>query len=384
MASTNQNLQVTPVPLATRLQSARERLRLTQAEVAEATSIGESSLSEFENGRREPSIAQLQKLAQHYRRSLSWLLGEEGDASEVVLWRARPEPQVSAAIEARFIELCARYQHLETWCRDVARCDLPAAHTKPAAEFRYNDAEALARRVRGELALGDRPGESLLRTLEEACGVKVFHLDFEPSGTAACTRSDAFGSAILLNKQNVAWRRSFDLAHELFHLLTWDLFRGGWSGTPPVATEKEEKLANAFASSLLMPEEVFKLAARQRMQSDTALSNLDQAFSLAREFGVSVEAVLIRAKVVLDLGESETSQLRNQWKAVSAFYEDRKSDDPPELPNRFHALALAALQGGELSIGRFAEYTGVSRQKALNVARRQESLPAETDQASTP
>ena len=46
--------------------------------------------------------------------------------------------------------------------------------------------------------------------------VKVFHLPLEPTGTAASTYGEAFGMAVLLNSSHVAWRRNFDLAHELF------------------------------------------------------------------------------------------------------------------------------------------------------------------------
>jgi hypothetical protein len=57
----------------------------------------------------------------------------------------------------------------------------------------WNAAEDLARSVRAQLGLGDRPALTLLRVLEEDYGVKVFHLPFEPTGTAACSRSQAFG-----------------------------------------------------------------------------------------------------------------------------------------------------------------------------------------------
>ncbi|HEY0462625.1 MAG TPA: ImmA/IrrE family metallo-endopeptidase [Polyangiaceae bacterium] len=78
--------------------------------------------------------------------------------------------------------------------------------------------------------------------LEEQCGVKVFHLDFEPRGTAASSHSAGFGNAVLLNKKNPKWRRNFDLAHELFHLLTWN-FVGSSSAGHGVWSESDEKLA---------------------------------------------------------------------------------------------------------------------------------------------
>src|SRR5690606_34934542 len=60
--------------------------------------------------------------------------------------------------------------------------------------------------------------------------------------------------AVLINRHEPAGRRHFDLAHELFHILTWDAM-------PPEHSEEAretggnrvEQLANNFASALLMP-----------------------------------------------------------------------------------------------------------------------------------
>ena len=53
-----------------RLKYARESLGLTMKEVEGRTGMGQSSLSAFENGVREPSFAHLTKLAELYHRRL--------------------------------------------------------------------------------------------------------------------------------------------------------------------------------------------------------------------------------------------------------------------------------------------------------------------------
>ena len=63
--------------------------------------------------------------------------------------------------------------------------------------------------------------------------------------------------AVLINRREAPGRRHFDLAHEVFHILTWDTM-------PPehieVASEQSknrvEQLANSFASAILMPQAV--------------------------------------------------------------------------------------------------------------------------------
>jgi Zn-dependent peptidase ImmA (M78 family)/transcriptional regulator with XRE-family HTH domain len=360
-----------------RLKYARERAGLTGAQVRERTGIGESSLSEFENGKREPSLSQLQSLAQGYGRSIAFFLAEGPIAEEKVLWRQRP-PQGTEVIETRFLRLCEQYHNLELWTRAKLPPRLPPVEGNPDA-FGYPQAEALAKRVRDELQLGDHPGPVLLRVLEEVAGVKVFHLDFEPTGTAACAMSETFGAAILLNSANARWRRNHDLAHELFHLLTWNVFRSATSSGETLAQpgEKEERLATCFARNVLMPVEAVRSAVNNRKQNDKV--PFEALFDVAREFDVSVESLLWHLNFLYRRPEHEeqTKQDIERAKAVAPLLEERKESQPPARPARYHALAVKALRRGEVSIGRFAEYLGISRKDAMKFVE-QETTDAES------
>ena len=353
------------MPVGERLRDERERLDLTQSEVAKRTGIGESSLSEFELGRREPKLAQLQALAKLYRRTFAYFLDEGGPAPEVVLWRQRPEPRVAADIESEFMQLCRQYHNLEVWCVERRPCELPTI-AGDADTFDYRDAERLAYNVRAKLKLGDRPGQSLLPVLEEVCGVKLFYLSFEPSGTAASSVSETFGAAVLLNAQNVRWRRNFDLAHELFHLLTWSIFRTPDIGDGIVASDREEKLATCFASNLLMPADATLLALQDAGRKGSIL--FADLFDIARQFDVSVEALLWRIHFLYKRKEEETKADIDRCKAMASFGQDRECSEPPRRPDRFVALAVKALRQGQFSQGRFAEYMGISRREAMKIA----------------
>lgn len=349
--------------LAEKLKYARDRVKLNGDQVESATGIGRSSISEFENGKRMPSLAQLASLARVYNRSTTFFLDDSPIPQEVVLWRQRPAMNAED-IETRFLRLCEQYSNLEVWCDDSVRDRLP----KPTRSIdSYDGAESLANKVRRDLDLGERPGGELLRVLEEHCGVKVFHLSFEPTGTAASAKNDRFGSAILLNAGNVSWRRNFDLAHELFHLLTWEMFRSGDESTSLDAPDIEEKWATCFARNLLMPSNSIKEAVYQRDPSGQL--NFADIFDIAREFDVSVDALLWQMHFVFNKGSErngETENLIKRAKERYEIYETRQSTEVPDRPMRFKALAIEALHKGSLSIGRFAEYMGISRAKALD------------------
>ena len=359
--------------LADRLGHARTKAKLTLKQVEAETGIGQSSLSEYEGGKREPRLTQLQALAKLYQRSIAFFLDESDPPPEVVLWRKRPDGAEAAKIEGEFRRLCEQYHNLEVWCVERRPSELPKVGGE-ADTFSYPDAERLAYRVRSELRLGDRPGQSLLTVLEEVCGVKLFHLSFEPTGTAASSVSDSFGSAVLLNAKNVRWRRNFDLAHELFHLLTWNVFRSRPSDAAEVAGEEEEKLATCFASHLLMPTDVVRLAISDSTKDGSiAYSDL---FNIARQFDVSVEALLWRMKFLYHRTEEDTRQDIQRYRAIGRMWEERERDEPPVRPARFVALAVKAFRQGKMSQGKFAEYRGISRLEAMQFAE-QEALDDE-------
>jgi Zn-dependent peptidase ImmA (M78 family)/DNA-binding XRE family transcriptional regulator len=350
--------------LAQRLKYARERAGLTQSEASARSEVGESSLSEFEHGKREPSVSQLAALATAYNRPMAFFLMSGPPPAEVVRWRKKPK--AAEAIEVLFLRLCEQYQNLESWCGATVATTLPAAEP-PSRPFGRHDAEQLAIRVRRELELGACPGPALLNVLEEQCGVKVFHLDIEPQGTAASSQSAGFGNAVLLNKKNPKWRRNFDLAHELFHLLTWNF---GQAKRPAGAvwSESDEKLADEFAACLLMPADAVLEAVGHRLQ-DRKLP-LVGLFEIARQFDVSVEALTWRIHRVYGgkpKDKPRTEAMIERARAAATLFEERTQDDPPQRPARFVALALKALRGGDLSVGRFAEYVGTTRQRALEI-----------------
>jgi Zn-dependent peptidase ImmA (M78 family) len=237
----------------------------------------------------------------------------------------------------------------------------------------WNAAEELARSVRAQLGLGDRPALALPRVLEEDYGVKVFHLAFEPTGTAACSRSETFGDAILLNAGNVRWRRNFDLAHELFHLLTWGVFRSSSATT----TGEEEKLADRFASALLLPEEALRSAVTRR-QTETNKLSTAALFEIARDFDVSIDALVWRLHDLYGGKDREYTKKRIEaLHEVAKLYEERTKDAPPPRPERFRALAITTLRAGEISTGRFAEYLGISRGEAMKYVEMEGGPPAD-------
>ena len=100
---------------------------------------------------------------------------------------------------------------------------------------------------------------------------------------------------IYVNGNHPRNRRTFTLAHELYH--HFESKRGAWHGRPMFhlgrdpethpetrADIREERQANRFAAALLMPDEAVRAMACERLT----------AAQMARQFGVSKDAMEIR------------------------------------------------------------------------------------------
>jgi Zn-dependent peptidase ImmA (M78 family)/transcriptional regulator with XRE-family HTH domain len=344
-----------------RLKIAREAVGYTQEKAALESGIGKSSICELEKSKREPKFSQLAKLAEVYRRTVEFFLSDEPPIENLMLWRDAPSIEEDMKqTEAEFRRLCEQYHSLELLMGEKRSIRLPQAEVTQPEEFDYTQANFLAARTQREFLLGDIPSMSLKQTLEEKFYIKIFHLDF--SGSAISTISECFGPAILLNRRNKMWRRNFDLAHELFHLLTWDIFRTGVpENTQPSPTE--EKFANAFASRLLLPTDAVKDKIHSVSGQDGKVSfeTLDE---IAREFGVSLDSLIWRMLYLYNKPVEEIERYIEHANKLRMTRPPRESDKPDKLPERYCSLAIRALNEGKLSLMQFAKYMDMSYRQA--------------------
>ena len=356
-----------------RLNKARVAIGYTLEKVSQESGIGTSSLSDFENSKREPKFSQLSRLAEIYRKSIEFFLTDEPIIENVMLWRGRPNTKEERKkTKAEFRQLCEQYRNLEALMDEVKEVKFPPIDVK-SEEFGYKDANRLAEKMNKEFSLGDIPSMTLKQTLEEKFYVKIFHLAF--SGSAISTFSPKFGLAVLLNKDSKHWRRNYDLAHELFHLLTWNIFRSGnLENNEP--GEHEEKLANAFASKLLLPTDSVKDKIETAMDENANIS-FEALDEIAREFGVSLDALLWRMLYLYNKSVEDIEGYLEQAKRVRINRPLRKSDEPDELPERYCSLAMRALGEGKLSLMQFAKYMGIGYKKAQEYLTEDEDFPDE-------
>jgi Zn-dependent peptidase ImmA (M78 family)/DNA-binding XRE family transcriptional regulator len=344
-----------------KLKIAREAIGYTLKKASDESNIGESSISEFENSKREPKISQLNKLAEAYRKDIEFFFTDAPLVENVMLWRKKPENEADKKkVEAEFRQLCEQYYNLELCTGEFQKVDLEKVPNRKLENFSYSQVESLATRTRRSLNLGSYPSDALKRRLEEQWRIKIFYRDFQ--GSAISNVSD-HGPAILLNRKNVEWRRNFSLAHELFHILTWGIFHTD-DVPSDEPTDREETLADVFASSLLLPAEPFKDRMAFYADENDELS-FDSINNIIREFGVSSDTFFWRLHNLLcNKSKEETRKHLELAKKLSATQSPRQSEEPDELPERYCHLAQRAIREGRLSLIQFAKYMGISYKNA--------------------
>ena len=346
--------------LATRIRDRREQLEMTQKTLADLVGFPvHQIISQIETGERDVKAWELARLAKALHVSVADLLAEADMALvPAVMWR-KPPADAKAIREAEFTERCRRYAHVERLCGLQTPKEIACAKLLDLKQCSFTQVAELAGAATRQLGLGDRPASALVTALEERLGVKVWYFWMGDEGSAACAFGE-YGPAILMNASEAPWRRNFSFAHELFHLLTWEPSSSPEIQEDPTLAERIEKMANAFASNLLLPADL-TVAAFNRHVQDNKVSYGD-LIAMAREFDVSTEALLWRLS---GLGRID-SRAVDKVRADSVFRGlDRTSRhgewwNPPPLPERFVRLAFLAYSRGRLSKAKLAEYMDVS------------------------
>ena len=163
---------------------------------------------------------------------------------------------------------------------------------------------------------------------------------------------------MLIARGEVAGRRNFDLAHELFHLLTWEAM-------PPEHVEdarefggnRVERLANGFAAAILMPRAtVDAFGDWERLDEATLIERLNTA---ADELRVTSSALRWRLVALRHLPAAKArtlpeAALRNNGR------ERAEGSRPPLFSRPFVDVVVAAIDQGHVSVRRVAELLGLT------------------------
>lgn len=339
-----------------RLKAAREEAGLTQAELSAKLGFKDrQTLAAIEAGQRKISAEELLRAIKVLALDLdyftdSFRLAGEGRFS----WRTQDGAPDKLLKE--FEDKAGRW--IATWRRlgELQGAKMSALQPSLALSERssFEQAQAAAEKLVEEWKLGDVPADSLENAIRKL-GTLVLYVDPPQSiSGAACQVPGA--NAILINRKEAEGRRHFDLAHELFHLLTWEQM-------PPEHAERVElqyqgkgkqkrieQLANNFAAVLLMPERVLQ----KQWQTREGQEIHKRLNATASDFLVTATALKWRLTNLGWLAKDDFAKIND----AKLTFNGRPRDQQPqpglfsvEFVKRLHV----GLAKGQLSVRRAAE-----------------------------
>jgi XRE family transcriptional regulator, fatty acid utilization regulator len=353
----------TPAPIGTRLKALREKQNLSQDEVARRFGFKDrQTVSAIETGERRLSADELLRAIEIFGVPLDYftdpfLLAGEGKFS----WRqTRVVGRDLDTYEVDAGRLIAAFRELAPQVGEAApllRRSLGLAKASP-----FEEASEAGERFAAEFKLGDVPATRLVDVMERALDILVLMVDpIDGVSGAACRLPEL--DVVLINRREVPGRRHFDLAHELFHILTWQAMPPEHvEDVEPKRRTRVEQLADNFASAVLMPAPVLDRfddwsTLATATKPDALIGRLN---TVADELQVTSSALRWRLVALDRLDRAVASRLPEAKLRNNGRARAMDGSLPPLFSKRFVEVIARAIDEGRVAVRRVSYLLGLS------------------------
>lgn len=227
-----------------------------------------------------------------------------------------------------------------------------------------DEAQRAGSRFAAEFRLDDAPAARLAEVMERDLGMLVLIVDGAKGVSGAACRLPEV-DAVFLARSELRGRRHFTLAHELFHVLTWDAMPPAHTEIPvETGASRIERLANAFAAGVLMPADALaRFGVWGHLSEEKLIDHLNAAADALR---VSSSALRWRLVELGDLRRAVAEALPD-----SALHNNGRGaayDDPPALFSRnFMEVMGLAVDEGYISAKRLVRLLDTSAENTRSL-----------------
>jgi len=357
-----------------RVKAAREAYGWTQDQVAEALKLKDrQSVSDIENGKRALKPDELVQLTDVLEREIDFFLDPFSVVGEAQFsWRASPElPEDNLD---NFELKAGQWIGLLRWLREKEQGKTnPLKHSlRLTAQSSFEDVIARAEGLVESFDLGVVPADMLAKKIEDELDIPVLYVDTieTPEGGsisgATCHLQDM--GVLLINRNEPETRRFFDLAHELFHALTWDAMKPDHRESNSIEDRQRgkriEQLANNFAAALLMPQ-----ASLEQLIDKRRISDVDHLAEIAAQLRVAPTALAWRLFNLNWIGVEERQVLIHEQQRPSVV------STPKRFSSTFVNMLHRAIDRGHLSARKAAKAIGANLPQLVDLFA-EHSLPA--------
>lgn len=357
---------IDPRTLGQRIAEARKARGKTQEEVASHLGYSRPTYIAIEKGDRRAQPEEISKLASYLGRRIHELVrpGEPVVELQPHL-RAVAEKMKASDVQELLVgidelqRLAEDYRELEDLMNAPLRFNFPPeVNLAPRLDVTQL-AESIAVQERQRLGLGDQPVTNLRSILEWDVGLRIFYWELPSAIAGMYAFAAEIGCCILVNRKHPAVRRRVSMLHEYGHLIV-DRYRPGidyltYGGRKPA----NERFAEGFALSFLMPAS----SVQQRFNAIVSSTGDFQVADLCRLshfYFVSVEAMCLRLEQLGLAPRGTWQSLKESGLAphtaasILELPSQPVSDQP--YPERYKYLAVHAFEQGKISQGRLARF----------------------------
>jgi Zn-dependent peptidase ImmA (M78 family)/transcriptional regulator with XRE-family HTH domain len=335
-----------------RVKAARELKDWTQNQLCEKLGLNDrQSISDIENGKRGLKPDELVLLTEVLDCEIDFFLDPFCIAGEAQFsWRASSD--VSEKSLNDFEIKAGKWIGLLRWLYENEEDGLsPLKHTlRLTKHSSYEDAMLCAESLIKNFNLGEFPAKNLLNLIEKKLDIPVLFVDTikTPKGSvisgAACHLRDI--GVILVNRSEPETRGYYDLAHELFHVLTWETMkpdhRESNSDEERDNGKRIEQLANNFAAALLMPK-----SSLERLIDHSLINNIKHLVEVSSKFRVSPIALGWRLFNLKLINKDILNNLKKEYQPSSSLFKP--------FSENFVKLLHGAIEYGRLSARKAAK-----------------------------
>lgn len=313
---------------------ARKGAGLKRSEVAKKISVSEGVIENWESDEDKPSISQLRKLSDVYKRPLAvfYLPEPPMDFQAMRDFRRRDEGQ------DLHLSPKLRYEIRQSEERREAAVELLDSMSEPTEPFSGSaslsqDPEAAAKKIRTLLGvhfadqIGWKKGVyetfNNWRAVIEQAGVLVFQAtDIDPEEAAGFSLKHVKLPVITVNIKDSPNARAFTLLHELTHLMLHQnsvCNELSFAGKRERDAEKVEVFCNHVAGAVLIPSHFLLEETKVATHSSSPIWEDADLEWLSARYGASKEAVLRRllilGKTDKEFYRAKRKQYREEWEA---------------------------------------------------------------------
>jgi Zn-dependent peptidase ImmA (M78 family)/transcriptional regulator with XRE-family HTH domain len=366
------------------LRWAREAAGLSIDVAAKKIGTSSARLADWERGDRSPTVVQLRKAANVYRRPLAvFFLPEAPPTPQPLHDFRRVAGEVSGSLSPELVLEIRRARRRRSVALELLAESGPVPATSILTTALDQDPEMVAARTREWLGVSldeqarwqgfYAPLNACVSRLE-ALGILVFQTGDVPlPEMRGFSISESTLPVIVLNAKDAPRPRTFTLMHELTHLM---LAGGGVcdpqrvslraSATAPL-DERTEVFCNRTAGAVLVPREVL-LSHPQVRNVHGRRDWSEQAIrEMANHFGVSREVIVRRLLILERTTERFYEEKRNVYRAEWAKRQASETDVIVPIPRlvvrdngrRYTRLVLEALEREQITPADVTDFLNV-------------------------